>query len=118
MERPIDVPALYGALDSRRNAKEMSWRELARQLNLSASVFTRLAQGRSPELESYVTMTRWLGVSTEAFIAVERPSEAETIDTVEAIAGYLRADKALKPESAKAISTIVETAYREMAEER
>lgn len=118
MDRSIDVPALYGALDSKRTAKGISWRELARQLNLSASVFTRLAQGRSPELDSYVVMTHWLGVSTEAFVAIERPSEAETVNTVEAIAGYLRADKALKPESAKAISTIVETAYREMAEER
>lgn len=116
MEKPIDVPALYGALDSRRSAKELSWRQLARELGLSASVFTRLAQGRTPELDSYVTMTRWLGVSTEAFVAADRPSEAETVTTVEAIAGYLRADKALKPESAKAISTIVETAYREMAD--
>jgi transcriptional regulator with XRE-family HTH domain len=116
MDRPIDVSALYGALDSKRNAERMSWRELARELDLSPSLFTRLAQGRQPELNSYLSMTEWLNVSTEDF--VDRPDRPKTQspDTVGAIEAFLRADTKLKPESAKAITKIVKAAYDEMAE--
>lgn len=118
MDRSIDVSALYGALDSRRRAKELSWRGLARKLGLSPSIFTRLAQGKQPEFGSYLQMTKWLGVSTDAFVELERSPEAQAENTVEKIATYLRADKALKPESAQAIETIVRAAYDEMAESK
>jgi transcriptional regulator with XRE-family HTH domain len=118
MNRLFDIPALYVALDSRRNKEGMSWRDLAGELNLSPSIFTRLAQGSQPEVTSYVKMTSWLGVSMDDFVERKKPSESEARDTVEAIASYLRADKALKPESARAIETIVRAAYEEMAEER
>jgi transcriptional regulator with XRE-family HTH domain len=98
--------------------REISWRELARELEISSSVFTRLAQGRQPDLETYLLMTEWLGVSADSFRGGPRPSEAESEDTVEKIASYLHADKALKPESAQAITRIVQAAYQEMANER
>jgi transcriptional regulator with XRE-family HTH domain len=114
-KNPIEVSALYGALDSKRTAMEMSWRDLANELELSPSVFTRLAQGRHPELDSYLKMTGWLNVSSDSFVGGKKPSEEEAENTVEMIAAHLRADEALKPESAKAIEKIVRTAYEEMA---
>jgi transcriptional regulator with XRE-family HTH domain len=118
MDCPIDVSALYVALDSRRKAAKKSWRELAKELELSSSVFTRLAQGRQPEMSSYQKMVGWLGASMDDFSELGKPSEAEAEDTVAAIAAYLRADQALKPESAAAIETIVRAAYEEMADQK
>jgi len=118
MDCLIDISALYVALDARRNKEGISWRTLASTLDLSPSIFTRLAQGCQPEVNSYARMTSWLGVSMDDFIERNKPSEAEAENTVEAIASYLRADKALKPESAKAIETIVRAAYEEMADGR
>lgn len=118
MDRLIDISALHVAMDARRNREGKSWRELAKELDLSPSIFTRLSQGREPEMVSYARMTSWLGVSMDDFLEHKKPSDAEAEDTVEKIASYLRADKALKPESARAIETIVRAAYEEMAEER
>jgi transcriptional regulator with XRE-family HTH domain len=116
MGREVNVAALYGALDSRRQARGMSWRELAKELGLSPSVFTRMAQGRRPDLESYIQMAGWLGVSLESFVGGEPPTETKPEETVAAIAGHLRADESLKPASARAIEKIVRAAYDEMAE--
>lgn len=116
MRRQIDVSALYGALDSKRNARDLSWRSLAKQLGLSSSVFTRLAQGHRPDFDNYLLMTEWLGVDLERFIGGQKPVEKEPEETVAAIAAHLRADESLKPESAKAIERIVQAAYDEMAE--
>jgi len=117
MRREIDVSALYGALDSKRSARDLSWRGLAKEIGLSSSVFTRLAQGRRPDFESYIQMTEWLGVDLERFIGGQRPTETETEETVAAISAHLRADESLKPESARAIEKIVQAAYEEMAED-
>jgi transcriptional regulator with XRE-family HTH domain len=118
MAQPIDVSALYGALDSRRTTKNLSWRKLAKELELSPSIFTRLAQGRQPQTGSYLAMVDWLGKPRDAFFDRGKPTVQEAEDTLAAINGYLRADKALKAESAKAIAKIVETAYAEMAEKK
>jgi transcriptional regulator with XRE-family HTH domain len=115
MKRPIEVSALYSALDAQRTAAGMSWREVAAELELSPSVFTRLGQGHRPDLDSYLQMTGWLGVSSDSFVGGDKASEAETENTIETIAAYLRADDALKPESAQAIERIVRAAYEEMA---
>jgi transcriptional regulator with XRE-family HTH domain len=116
MRRPIDVSALYGALDSQRRLEEMSWRALARKLGLSPSIFTRLAQGSQPDKDSYFLMTEWLGVSSDAFVEREDQTEERRRDTVAEIATFLHSDKKLKPQTAEAITRIVEAAYREMAE--
>jgi transcriptional regulator with XRE-family HTH domain len=116
MNRQVDVAALHSALDSKRRAEKLSWRELAGQLDLSPSVFTRMAQGRRPELDTFAVLTGWLGMSAEDFIDGDRPSEDEARETVTVISTYLRADKALKPESAQAIEEIVRTAYEQLAE--
>ncbi len=116
MDHAINVSALYGALDSRRSTKNLSWRKLAKELDLSPSIFTRLAQGSQPRTGSYLRMVDWLGKPRDAFFdRGKQPSDEEAQDTLAAINGYLRADKALKVESAKAIAKIVETAYAEMA---
>ncbi len=116
MTREVDVAALYSALDSKRRAKDLSWRELAGELELSPSVFTRMAQGRRPDLDTFALLTGWLGMSAEDFIQGEKPSDEETQETVAVISTYLRADKALKPESAQAIEEIVRTAYDQLAQ--
>jgi transcriptional regulator with XRE-family HTH domain len=112
----IDLGALYSALDSKRKGEGLSWRELARRLEASPSVFTRLAQGRRPELETYLAMVGWLGARAEDFVEGDKPSQAEAQETVAAISTYLRADRALKPESAEAIETIVRAAYAQMVD--
>jgi len=116
MQITVDLGALYSALDSKRQGEEISWRELAGRLELSPSVFTRLAQGKRPELETYLTMVGWLGASADDFVEGEKPSQEEAQETVTAIATHLRADRALKPQSAEALESILRTAYREMAD--
>jgi transcriptional regulator with XRE-family HTH domain len=116
MERKVDVAALYSALDSKRQSEKKSWRQLAVELSLSASVFTRLAQGKRPDLDSFISMTGWLGQPADSFIEGDKPSEAEAEETVAVISTYLRADKSLKPASAQAIEDIVRTAYEQLAE--
>jgi transcriptional regulator with XRE-family HTH domain len=49
----IDVRALYAALKSKRAAADQSWRDVAAELGISPSTFTRMAQGGRPDIDTF-----------------------------------------------------------------
>jgi transcriptional regulator with XRE-family HTH domain len=107
----LDIAAFYAALDAKRTAAQRSWREVARELELSASTFSRLAQGKRPDVDTFVTLVQWLGMPAETFIrsAHQTPHEPETLV---AIATHLQADRQLSPDAATSLQQLVQVAYR------
>lgn len=106
LKRTLNVAALYSALDSKREAEEKSWREVAREVLVNHSVFTRLSQGHKPDVDTFLTLTGWLEIAPERFVdgpGAAPPSE----ETVEVIARYLRADRSLKPKVRRAFEDLL-----------
>jgi transcriptional regulator with XRE-family HTH domain len=56
----LDVPELYRRLDTRRTARGLTWAQLATDLDVSASTFSRIADGRRPDADALVTLLVWL----------------------------------------------------------
>ena len=109
-KRTVDVGALYNCLESKREGDGLSWREVARELDVNHSVFTRLSQGKRPDVDTFMTLTGWLGLAAERFVTGPEPQAPDEV-TVEVIAKYLRADRALKPKSREAVERIMRAAY-------
>lgn len=109
----VDMTALYAALDRRRQAAAASWREVARDLDISPSTFTRLAQGRRPDVDTFATLLRWLGMPADAFMrpaaqaAIEQPPEPMVM-----ISSYLRSARNLSEDDARALEDVIQAAYR------
>ncbi len=114
-DRVVDVEALYEALDVKRRSEDLSWRDVATAVGVSASTLTRMAQGASPDVEGFGKMVRWLGVSADDFIARTkgRPSKKQE-ELLVVVSRHLRASKELDPKSAKALEGIIEAAYKQM----
>lgn len=113
--RVVDVEGLYGALDVKRRAENLSWREVAAAIGVSASTLTRMAQGASPDVEGFGKMVRWIGVSADEFIArpkARAPKKQDELLVV--VSRHLRASKELDPKSAKALEGIIEAALKQM----
>jgi transcriptional regulator with XRE-family HTH domain len=115
LKREVNVAALFSALDSKREAEGLSWREVARELEVNHSIFTRLSKGHRPDVDSFVTLTSWLGMAPERFVEGEEAQPMQE-ETVEVIASYLRADRSLKPKSAQAIESVLRAAYEQLVE--
>jgi transcriptional regulator with XRE-family HTH domain len=113
--RHLDTTALLGALEAKKEEEGRSWRDVARELGIDHSTFTRLGRGQRPDVETLVALTDWLGVPLDTFVSGEAPRD-ERQETLAAIATYLRADKALKPRSAQAIESVLRAAYDQLAE--
>lgn len=113
MATTVDVGALYAALDQQKQQQDLTWRRLAKGLEISPSTFTRMAQGRHPDVDTFVTLCSWLGVPAETFARGETSTQADEEDnTLAVISTHLRASRKLSPKSAEAIEDIVQVAYQ------
>jgi transcriptional regulator with XRE-family HTH domain len=114
-ETTVDVEALYAALDGKRKAQETSWREVARELEISPSTFSRMAQGRRPDVDTFATLLRWLGMPAESFMrSTGRGSGASEQEPMAMVSSYLRSARNIEPEDAEALEEIFRAAYKRL----
>jgi transcriptional regulator with XRE-family HTH domain len=116
-ETTVDVEALYAALDSKRKAHETSWREIARELEISPSTFSRMAQGRRPDVDTFATLLRWLGMPAESFMRSTRAQSGAAEEPVAMVSSYLRSARNIEREDAEALEEIFRAAYKRLVRE-
>ena len=117
-ETQIDVAAFVGALDAQRQAKGISWRELARQTGVTASTFTRMRQGKRPDVNTFGALLQWLKLPAEDFMESRvkgRKGSAEPHPLAVA-STLLRGKKKMSPEGMAAIENLVRAAYKVVKE--
>jgi transcriptional regulator with XRE-family HTH domain len=111
----LDVNALYLTLDSQRQQRGLSWRQLAHEAGVGPSTLSRMANGSRPDVDSFASLVHWLGMPAEEFLRYpddpDRPAASPGTVT-QAVASLLRADKNLDPETAAAIDDILQAAMR------
>jgi transcriptional regulator with XRE-family HTH domain len=112
-ETTVDVEALYAALDNKRRAHGTSWREIARQLEVSPSTFSRMAQGRRPDVDTFATLLRWLGMPAESFMRGTKAT-ADAEEPVAMVSSYLRSARNVTAEDAEALEDIFRAAYNRL----
>lgn len=118
MATTVDVGALYAALDQQRRQQDLTWRKLAKGMEISPSTFTRMAQGRHPDVDTFVALCSWLGIPAESFTRDGSSREDQEEDnTLAVISTHLRASRKLSPQSAEAIEEIVGAAYQRLKDE-
>ena len=113
----IDVPTFYAVIDQKRQNQELSWRGLAKQLAITPSTFTRMAQGRRPDSDTFAVLLAWLGMPVEKFLKGRDVGSADP-DPVGMISLYLRSARNVRPEDAKALDDIIRAAYRALVKDR
>jgi transcriptional regulator with XRE-family HTH domain len=112
-ESRLDVRSLYLTLDSEREQRHLSWRQVAHEAGVGASTLSRMAQGNRPDVDSFVALVQWLGVPAEQFMrGGSAEGEAHPSTPAQAVASLLRADKNLDPDSVAAIDDILKAAMR------
>lgn len=112
-ETTVDIAALYAALDRKRQSNGLSWRSLATQLEISPSTFTRMAQGLKPDVDTFATLLRWLGMPQDEFLRPVKEGTEEA-DPIAMVSSYLRASKNLTEAQTNALEDIMQAAFRHM----
>ena len=105
----FDAMGFYQALDATRRARELTWRQIAREAGITASTLTRMAQGKRPDVDGLAALTAWSGLKADDFV---RSEEKETAaEPLAMISTYLRTDPNLTFEAAEALDALVKAAY-------
>ncbi len=117
MKRDLDIDAFYGALESKKSELGVSWRGLATELELpDHTVFTRMSRSQTPDVDTLLSLSAWLGVPLETYAHGEVAAPDSRSQTLESIRSYLHADEALSEESAEAITSVLRAAYDQLAQ--
>lgn len=112
-ELKVDVRLLHTALDKARESRGLSWRQLAKEIGVSASTISRMANDLKPDLTAFAAMTTWLKMPSEEFYA-GRAAEAsdEQPDLVAQLVPLLRARKDLSSNDVEYLEDVIAAAAR------
>jgi transcriptional regulator with XRE-family HTH domain len=122
MQTTVDVVGLHAALDAEREGRGWSWRQLARELGLSASTMSRLANGQKPDVDAFAVMVSWLQADANRFIVTEAQqrerAEREEPDLVAELAPLLRARRDLDAKDVEHLTELIRAAVRRSRADR
>ena len=110
----FDTEAFFAALDSVRETKGQTWKDVAADSGVSASTLTRMAQGKRPDVDGLAALLTWSGLKAEDFLKGRRPVAGKQ-ETLAVISNLLRADRKLGKENAAALDQIIRLAYKRLA---
>ena len=73
-----------------------------------------MAQGRRPDVDTFATLLRWLGMPAESFMRSTRHGAGAAEEPVAMVSSYLRSARNIEPEDAEALEEIFRAAYRRL----
>ena len=109
----FDAEGFYAALDSERQTRRLTWKQVATEANVAASTLTRMGQGKRPDVDGLAALASWSGIDVGLFYrpADDRRTKSEPLAEITAL---LRADRNLSGESAVALESMLKSAYEHM----
>ncbi|MEZ6030412.1 MAG: helix-turn-helix domain-containing protein [Hyphomonadaceae bacterium] len=113
----FDAEGFFAALNLTREAKRISWKEVANQTGVSASTLTRMGQGKRPDVDTLASLALWAAIDVRDFY-VDDTKKKRSPETLAQISALLRADKNLDGQAAKMLESMLESAYKTMRKGR
>ncbi len=115
MERvSFDAEGFFAALDSTRRARNLNWKQVANEAQVSASTLTRMGQGRRPDVDSLAALAKWSGLDPADFIRGGSATTAKRAEPLAMISTYLRGDPNLSEDAAAALEEVIKATYERL----
>jgi transcriptional regulator with XRE-family HTH domain len=127
----LNVVELGEYVKRKREDEKLSLRQVAQKIQVSASTLSRIENGiGTPDSATLARLASWLGIPLERLMrgtplidtgdgasseAVEPVIYYPTESMPNIVEAHLRADRNLKPETAKALAELFRTAYNQFA---
>lgn len=109
----VDVRSLHAALDKARENAGLSWRQLAKEIGVSASTISRMANNLKPDVTAFAAMTTWLRMPAEDFYVGGRThTVTEEPDLVAQLVPLLRARKDLAAKDVEYLEEVIAAAAK------
>jgi transcriptional regulator with XRE-family HTH domain len=110
-QKLLQLDVLVAALDAERQARGLSWRQVALEAEVSPSTLTRMQQGKSPDRNTFSALTTWLDIPAERFYS-DQKSQPVHDDPMAVVSTLLRGKKKMSPKAIKAFQELVSAAVK------
>lgn len=110
----FDAEAFFQALNAHREARKLTWKQVASQSGVSASTLTRMAQGKRPDVDSLAALVSWSGLEVDKFIRPGREITSAQAEPLAMISTYLRTSPHLTPDAADALDDVIKVVYERL----
>lgn len=130
-ESALNIAELGEYVKRKREEEKLSLRQVALKVNVSASTLSRIENGiGAPDSPTLARLASWLGIPLERLMRgslmgdvseslMASPTEPviyyPTESTPNIVEAHLRADRNLKPETAKALAELFRVAYSQFS---
>lgn len=112
MPSTLNTEMFSSAIKSKRGKKGL--RETAIEIgDISPATLSRVELGNLPDVETFIKISNWLGVSTETFIT-DNTMLASNLTEKDKIVYQLRSSQELEPDTINAMITMVEFAFKKL----
>ena len=108
----FDGGAFFAALDAERQARQCTWKQVAKECGISASTLSRMSQGKHPDANGLAALAAWSGLDLDRFVRSTVVKEGP--EPLAVISSCLHSDPRLNAEAAVALDQMVKAAYRSM----
>jgi transcriptional regulator with XRE-family HTH domain len=109
MKPKLNSELLASAIKTKRG--KMGLRDTAIQIGgISPATLSRVELGNLPDVETFIKICNWLGVSTETFIVDAKASKTQ-LSEKDKIVFQLRSSKELDPDTISAMVAMVDVAF-------
>jgi transcriptional regulator with XRE-family HTH domain len=108
MPTPFDSEAFFSALNATRLSRRLNWKDVASQSGVQASTFSRMSDGKNPDVNGLAALLTWSGLKAEDFIPKHDGGAASGL--AQAVA-HLRADPNLQAKQSEVLVNILNAAY-------
>ena len=113
MKNNLNAERLANLVRSKRGNRGL--RETAREIgNVSPSTISRVENGKTPDMDTFLALCDWLEIPPAELM--KNTEDEEELNTPDAIAIQLRADKNLDPAIADALASLVKAAYKDLSQ--
>ena len=110
----VNLSKLAAMIRTKRGIRGL--RVVAQEIDgVSASTLSRIEQGKSPDIETFMRLCKWLGVSPDEFAAEhsKNTNQPNTMaETPQVIEAHLRADRVLPHDTINALTEMIRLAYK------
>ena len=110
----FDQSAFYAALDSKRQERGLTWKQVAAESGVGASTLTRMGQGKGPDAKGLVSLVAWSGLNLDSFVRSERKPRPRESDTLALVTAHFHSDPHLTADGADTLSRLVALTYQQI----
>lgn len=108
MESTLNTELLATLIKNKRGSRGL--RDTAKDIgDVSYATLSRIEQEKVPDVDTFIKICKWLGVSTDTFIIDSE--NLEEITTKDRVIAHLRSEKVLSKDTVNMLVKMIDMAY-------